>query len=162
MRDGLSDCRGAKSGTGNILYTGFRLGGMARLCLTLFRWASGLLSCKLGIIVHACVLNCWLVFDCDPMDCSWPGSSVHGISQARILEWVAISFSWGSSWPQGSNLHLLLGQEVFLPLNHLGSPLNRLLSWLRTKCENVYLSFIPTQVKMKLSEFIFEWKTAEG
>ena len=30
---------------------------------------------------------------CDPMDCSWPGSSVHGISQARILEWVAISFS---------------------------------------------------------------------
>ena len=30
---------------------------------------------------------------CDPRDCSTPGSSVHGISQARILEWVAISFS---------------------------------------------------------------------
>ena len=30
---------------------------------------------------------------CDPMDCSPPGSSVHGIPQARILEWVAISFS---------------------------------------------------------------------
>ena len=30
---------------------------------------------------------------CDPMDCSPPGSSVGGISQARILEWVAISFS---------------------------------------------------------------------
>ena len=30
---------------------------------------------------------------CDPMDCSPPGSSVHGILQARILEWVAISFS---------------------------------------------------------------------
>ena len=30
---------------------------------------------------------------CDPMDCSPPGSSVHGISQAKILEWVAISFS---------------------------------------------------------------------
>ena len=30
---------------------------------------------------------------CDPMDCSLPGCSVHGISQARILEWVAISFS---------------------------------------------------------------------
>ena len=30
---------------------------------------------------------------CDPMDCSLPGSSVHGILQARILEWVAISFS---------------------------------------------------------------------
>ena len=37
---------------------------------------------------------------CDPMDCSPPGSSIHGISQARILEWVAISFSRGSSWPR--------------------------------------------------------------
>ena len=34
---------------------------------------------------------------CDPMDCSLPGSSLHGILQARILEWVAISFSRGSS-----------------------------------------------------------------
>ena len=34
---------------------------------------------------------------CDPVDCSPPGSSVHGILQARILEWVAISFSRGSS-----------------------------------------------------------------
>ena len=33
---------------------------------------------------------------CDPMDCSPPGSSVHGILQSRILEWVAISFSGGS------------------------------------------------------------------
>ena len=33
----------------------------------------------------------------DPMDCSPPGSSVHGILQARILEWVAMSFSRGSS-----------------------------------------------------------------
>ena len=36
---------------------------------------------------------------CDPMDCSPPGSSVQGISQARILAWVAHSFSRGSSWP---------------------------------------------------------------
>ena len=36
---------------------------------------------------------------CNPMDCSLPGSSVHGILQARILEWVAISFSRVSSWP---------------------------------------------------------------
>ena len=35
---------------------------------------------------------------CDPMDCSLPGSSDHGISQARITEWVAIPFSRGSSW----------------------------------------------------------------
>ena len=36
---------------------------------------------------------------CYPMDCSPPSSSVRGISQARILEWVAISSSRGSSWP---------------------------------------------------------------
>ena len=37
---------------------------------------------------------------CDPMDYSLPGSSVYGILQARTLEWVAISFSRGSSWPR--------------------------------------------------------------
>ena len=37
---------------------------------------------------------------CNPMDCSLPGSSVHGIFQARILAWVAISFSRGSSQPR--------------------------------------------------------------
>ena len=39
----------------------------------------------------------WCLALCDCMDCSPPGSSVHGILQARILEWVAISFSRGSS-----------------------------------------------------------------
>ena len=34
---------------------------------------------------------------CDPMDCSLGGSSVHGIFQARVLEWVAIAFPRGSS-----------------------------------------------------------------
>ena len=37
---------------------------------------------------------------CNSMDCSTPDSSVHGISQARILEWVAISSSWGSFQPK--------------------------------------------------------------
>ena len=37
---------------------------------------------------------------CNPMDCSPPGSSLHGFLQARVLEWVAISFSRGSSWPR--------------------------------------------------------------
>ena len=40
----------------------------------------------------------WLFFD--PMGSSMPGSSVHGISQARVLEWVATSFSRESSWPR--------------------------------------------------------------
>ena len=37
---------------------------------------------------------------CDPKNCSSPGSSVHGILQARILEWILIFFSRGSSWPR--------------------------------------------------------------
>ena len=37
---------------------------------------------------------------CDPMDCSPSGSSVHGIFQARILDWVVISYSRGSPWPR--------------------------------------------------------------
>ena len=40
---------------------------------------------------------------CDPVDCWLPDSSVHGILQARILEWVAIPFSWGSFWPRDWN-----------------------------------------------------------
>ena len=37
---------------------------------------------------------------CDPIDCSLPGSSVHGIFQATVLKWIAISFSRGSSQPR--------------------------------------------------------------
>ena len=46
----------------------------------------------------------------DPIDCSSPGSSVRGIFQARILEWVAVSFSRGSSSPRDWTLGLLLGR----------------------------------------------------
>ena len=42
-----------------------------------------------GLVAKSCLTLC------DPMDCGLPDSSVHGISQARILEWVAISFSRG-------------------------------------------------------------------
>ena len=43
---------------------------------------------------------------CNPMDCSLPGSSLHGILQARILEWVAIFLLQGIFPTQGSNLGL--------------------------------------------------------
>ena len=62
---------------------------------------------------------------CNPMDYSLPGSSIHGISQARILEWIAISFSKGSS--QGSNIHFLHWQADSLPLCHLGRPYKSML-----------------------------------
>ena len=50
---------------------------------------------------------------CDPMDCSSPGSSVHGIFQARILEWVAISYSRGSSPPRDWTQVSCVAGQVF-------------------------------------------------
>ena len=49
----------------------------------------------------------------DPVDCSLPGSSVHGILQARILEWVTISFSRGSSRPRDQTLVSRIGGRCF-------------------------------------------------
>ena len=53
------------------------------------------------LLVNCCICCCLLLSHvqlfCDSMDCSLPGSAVHGILRARILEWVDISFSRGSS-----------------------------------------------------------------
>ena len=72
------------------------------VCLFVFHT----LVCWMLFVCHFCELWWWwfshyVVSDsCDPMDYSPPGSSVHGISQTRILEWVAISFFRGSSQPR--------------------------------------------------------------
>ena len=58
----------------------------------------------------------------DPMDCSLPGSSVHGIFQARVLEGVAISFSRGIFLTQGLNPGLLRCRRTLYPPSHQGSP----------------------------------------
>ena len=66
---------------------------------------------------------------CDWMDCSSPGSYVHGFFQARILEWVAIFSSRGIFLIQGLNPHLLCllhWQAHSSTLSHLGSP-----KWIR-------------------------------
>ena len=55
---------------------------------------------------------------CNPMDCSLPGSSLHAISQARILEWVAIPFSRGIPPAQGLNLGLLHCRWILYCLSH--------------------------------------------
>ena len=54
-----------------------------------------------------CSVAKWCPILCNLMDCSQPGSSVRGILQAKILQWVAIPFSRGIFLTQGSNLHLL-------------------------------------------------------
>ena len=62
-----------------------------------------------------------VVSDWDSVDYSMPGSSVHGIFQARILEWVAISFSRGSSWPRGQTYIFLIGRQILFQ-EPLGKP----------------------------------------
>ena len=54
------------------------------------------------VCVYVCVSECAqsCLSLCSPVDCSQPGSSVHGIFQVRILEWGAIPFSKGSSKPR--------------------------------------------------------------
>ena len=62
----------------------------------------------------------------NPMDCSLPGSSVCGILQARLLEWVAIFFSRGSSQPR-DRTYVSCIQADSLLLSHQGSPRERIL-----------------------------------
>ena len=58
---------------------------------------------------------------CNPLDCSPPSSSVHGILQARILEWVAIPFSRGSSWPRNGTQVSHIAGRFFTIWAHQGS-----------------------------------------
>ena len=58
---------------------------------------------------------------CDPMDCSLSGSSIHGIFQARVLEWIAISFSRGSSRPRNRTRSPALQADA-LPSEPPGKP----------------------------------------
>ena len=82
--------------------------GIAKSWTRLSDWKTVVIIIMIGCVcvcVCVCVCACaWagarLVTLCNHMDCSPPGSSVHGILQAKILEWVAISFSRGSSKPR--------------------------------------------------------------
>ena len=61
----------------------------------------------------------WLFWE--PMDGGTPGSSVHGISQARIVKWVAIPFYRGSSWPKDKTWNSCTGRRI-LTTEPLGNP----------------------------------------
>ena len=73
--------------------------------LFIFEWRCTFLRKKKSLCVYT-----HLYYFCDPMDCNLPGSSAHGILQARILERVAIPFSRGSSWPRDHESPALAGK----------------------------------------------------
>ena len=92
------------------------------------------------------------------MDHSPPGSSVHGIRQARILQWIPISFSRGFSWPGDQTRIFCIGRQIFTteppgkphPLNpsrHIVSELLAYIQWetnfpIRVQCWSVVLFFL--------------------
>ena len=78
------------------------------------------------------------------MDSSPPGSSVHGISQARILEWVAISFSRGSSWPRDRTQVSCIADGFFtIWASREAQPLRILLNNLNVLAKLICKSFYP-------------------
>ena len=66
---------------------------------------------------------------CNPMDCNIPDSSVHGIFQARVLEWAAISFSRGSSRPRSSQPGSPALQTDSLPPEPPGKKYQNIYNW---------------------------------
>ena len=90
------------------------------------------LTNRMNIYTHVCFINLqsWVIYRytksqnvshfqlCDPMDYSLPGFSAHGTLQARILDWVAIPFSRGSSLFRRSNPLLLHCRQILHSLSH--------------------------------------------
>ena len=93
---GLSCCRARALGTWaqQLQLVGSRVQAQ-------WMWHMGSIALQSGIFLDCYTLSrisrVWL---CNPMRCSPPGSSVHGILQARILGWIAMPSSKGSSWPR--------------------------------------------------------------
>ena len=97
---------------------------------------------------------------CHPTDCSLPGSSVHGILQARILEWVAISSSKGSSWPRnwalGSCVPCICRQVPY-QLSHKGSPFYLLILFYFFFITKIYFDKSALQSRSYLEFHVENW-----
>ena len=131
-----------------------------------FIWVS-----KSSYYYHMCVSarsvahSCWTL--CDPMNCSPPDFFVPEISQASILEWVAISFSRGSSWPRDWTMSPVSPalQADSLPLNHPRSPYYNVIG--KSQCSFyipivinnfILVSFLLSYLKSVLKCFCFaQW-----
>ena len=95
-------------------------------------------------VVQSC-LTLW-----DPMDCSPPGSSIHGIFQARVLEWVVISLSRGSSLPRDRTRVSRIVSRHFYHLSHQGSKFH--FCHLLTCCVTLGGSFSLSEVRSQCSK----------
>ena len=97
---------------------------------------------------------------CDPVDCNLLGFSVHGILQARILEWIAISFSRGSSWPKDQTPVSRIGGRCFnLWATREGFLISPCYSWeLCIQMDIAFIISLPLASHLHFSSFIL-WNT---
>ena len=95
-------------------------------------WATGANQVNHMLVTQSCPTLC------NPMDYSPPGSSVHGILQARTLEWVAIFYSRISSWPKDWTwVSCIAGR--FIPSESLGKP-----KWIKSLGKSIVPNRIPS------------------
>ena len=102
------------------------------------------------------------------MDCSLLRSSVHGISQARILDWIAISFFRGSSWPRDwTQLSRIVGRPLY-HLSHQGSPRwqdktpEKQLDEVETDNQIQEAQRVPGRIVISLTKIKDKFKTLKG
>ena len=118
--------------------------------------AAAQIVCMCAKLLQSCLTLC------DPVECSPPGSSVHGIVQARILEWVAMPSSWGSSWPRDRTCISCGSCSVggSLPLSHWGRPCSqvRVLSIVSSGCGGSASSLNRFRESFGADDYRFSWK----
>ena len=102
-------------------------------------------------------------YSCDPLDYSLPGSSVHGIFQGRVLKWVAISFSWGSSQLRDRTQVSCIAGRFFTDWATREAPL---VLWiyrvLPRKCTDHNKHPLPTTQEKTLHMDITRWSTPKS
>ena len=94
-------------------------------------------------VVHGCSVPLSCLTLCDPMDCSPTDSSVLGILQTRILEWVAVPSSRGSSQPRVRTWIFCIScvsRQILYPLSYLGRSIN----WVQGFLFGYFCSFVPS------------------
>ena len=112
------------------------------------------------------VTKSYLTLFVTPMDCSPPGLSVHGIFQARILDWVAISFSRGSSWPRDQTHISCIDRQIIYHWTTWEANYNQFLYLLKKKntdgifChDHIAFIILPMENKWHFLYWVFLFKS---
>ena len=103
---------------------------------------------KVKVSVAQSCLTLW-----DSVDCSLPGSSVHGILQVRILEWVAIPFSRGSSWPMDRTWVSCLAGRFYIFWATRVESFPKKIIWLVWRLSVSFFACSPTNIEKWLGHF---------